>query len=82
MAQPPDPTVILPPLIIISPPVDVFASLLLPAFKVTALVDALVVAIVCEMVRLPVSVATFTVPVVLIPSIPPAEPIVKASLLM
>ena len=81
MAKPPDPTVILAPLIIISPPVDVFTAVLLPAFNVTALNEALVVAIGCKMVKLPVTVATFTVPFALIPAIPPAVPIFSTSLL-
>ena len=65
LAVPPVPTLTLPPLLMMSPPLVVPAAVLCPAFRVIALALAFVVATAPDKLRLPASVATLTVPLAL-----------------
>ena len=69
------------PLMMMLPPVDVPAAVFLPAFKITASADVLVVLMDCASVKLPDSVSTRTVPVLVMP-VGLTVPMVNAPLLM
>ena len=68
------------PLMMILPPDDVPAAVLLAAFRVTALDEVLVVEMFCDWVRLPPRVATLIVPEEASPLVDPTAPIASASL--